>query len=133
MLAGSLSVSTRVPISHGFVSIFSADKQGDDEYGSRARGHKLGEAGGGDGLEWRDGALQDLRLGGMTIMNGDLDLRGNRILNFDMMKRDFDELKVQHAIVRIPNVIESDRPSRPTVTSGTMYLHAYDVDKNVRR
>ena len=99
--AAQLRVSAEPSVSRGFVAIFSSgdDKSDKLSHGVKA-GKSLGLAAGGGGLAWRDGALQDVRLGGTTTFEGDIDLRGHRLLNFDMETPDFDNLEVGNAIRR---------------------------------
>ncbi|CAM9201060.1 unnamed protein product [Hapterophycus canaliculatus] len=87
-----LRVSVQASVSHGYLAVFSANA-GDqaEETGSRS-GNALGLASGGGGLAWRDGALQDVKLGGTTTIDGDLDLRGHRLLNFDFETPDIDRV-----------------------------------------
>lgn len=91
--AGELSITTRPAVSRGYLAVFSseADNSADDGAERKAT---LGQAAGGGKLAFRDGAVQDLRLGGTTVLEGDLDMGGHRLLNFDMGIPDFDELEV---------------------------------------
>lgn len=68
---------------------------GGPDGGGDAVGKSLGQAVGGGGLAWRDGALQDVRLAGRTTLEGDLDLGGHRLLNFDMETPDLDSVEVR--------------------------------------
>lgn len=99
--ARELKVSAQPSVSRGFVAVFSShdDQKSENIAGGsgagEASGKPLGLAAGGGGLAWRDGALQDVRLGGTTTFEGDIDLRGHRLLNFDMETPDFDNVEVR--------------------------------------
>lgn len=77
--------------------MFSYPEDYDSAAGLNGEGHGklLGQATGGGGLAWRDGALQDVRLGGATTMEGDLDMGGHRLLNFNIEGPDLDRLDVR--------------------------------------
>lgn len=101
--ARELKVSAQPSVSRGFVAVFSSHDGEASETnaaglgaggGGAASGKPLGLAAGGGGLAWRDGALQDVTLGGTTTFEGDVDLRGHRLLNFDMETKDFDNVEV---------------------------------------
>lgn len=84
-------MSARQTISQGFLAVFSSEHEG---AGAGGGGKSLGQASGGGGLAWRDGAVQDLRLGGTTVLEGDLDVAGYRLLNFNVDLPMTDELEV---------------------------------------
>lgn len=83
--AATLSVSARPSVSQGYLAVFSSSNEKYDSSGlaGGGTGKALGQAVGGGGLAWRDGALQNVHLGGTTTLEGDLDLAGHRLLNFD--------------------------------------------------
>lgn len=80
-------------MSRGHLAVFSSDTP-DDQDGS-GDGKSLGLASGGGGIAWQDGALQNVRLGGTTKLEGDLDLGGHRLLNFDMETPDLEHVEVR--------------------------------------
>lgn len=90
--ADVLSISTSPSISRGFVAVLASSEEHqfdtDDILGG---GEFLGKA----NLVWQDGALQNIRLGGTTTLEGDLDLRGHRLLNFDLGTRGLDHVEVK--------------------------------------
>lgn len=89
-------MSTQSAVSRGHIAVFSSENS-DDNFGgssSNGSGKSLGLASGGGGLAWRDGALQNVRLGGTTTLEGDLDLGGHRLFNVDLETPDFDHVEV---------------------------------------
>lgn len=96
--AGELSISRSASVSQGFLAVLSTESQTVSSDGSPAAGAStLGRAAGatGRGVAFRDGALHNLRLGGTTTLEGDLDLAGHRLLNSDMAGPKLDELEVK--------------------------------------
>lgn len=79
-------------MSRGHLAVFSAEIS--DDEGGRG-GKSLGLASGGDGLAWRDGALQNVKLGGTTKLEGDLDMGGHRLLNIDFETPDLEHIEVR--------------------------------------
>lgn len=91
-----------------------------------AGGKLLGQATGGGGLAWRDGALQGVRLGGTTMMEGDLDLKGHRILNFDHKTPDIDNLEVRRISMATATAVGcSERKADITIWSNVGKGHTY--------
>lgn len=88
-----LTVSAKSSVARGHLAVFSSENL--DGEGERGRGKSLGLASGGGGLAWQDGALQDVRLGGTTKLEGDLDLGGHRLLNFDFKVPDLEHVEVR--------------------------------------
>lgn len=86
-----LRVTAKSSIARGHLALFSDNSDGEGDGG---RGKSLGLASGGGGLAWQDGALQDVRLGGTTKLEGDLDLGGHRLLNFDFEAPDLEHVEV---------------------------------------
>lgn len=93
---GGLRVSAKSTVSRGHLAVFSSETSDEQVGGSigNGSGKSLGLASGGGGLAWRDGALQNVRLGGITTLEGDLDLGGHRLLNYDVETPDFDHIEV---------------------------------------
>ena len=92
----ALSMVAPPPISRGLIAVFtSSPEEGDvDSDDGLVGGSKsLGRA----GLAWREGALQNVRLGGKTTLEGDLDMGGHRLLNFDLgtLTGDLDHVEVK--------------------------------------
>lgn len=79
-------------MSRGFVAVLASSEEHqfdtDDILGG---GEFLGKA----DLVWQDGALQNIRLGGTTTLEGDLNLSGHRLLNFDLGTRGLDHVEVK--------------------------------------
>lgn len=97
---GELRVSAKPVVSHGHLALFSSENS-DDQFGGgsgNGSGKSLGLASGGGGLAWRDGALQNVRLGGTTTLEGDLDFGGHRLLNYDVELPDFDHVEVSECV-----------------------------------
>lgn len=96
--AAKLALSPEPSISRGFLAVFS-EEDFDASVAASAKGgairRSLGLAAGGGGLAWRNGAIQDLRLGGTTTLEGDLDLAGHRLLNVDAQTPDLENLEVR--------------------------------------
>eukprot|EP00903_Cladosiphon_okamuranus_P017553 g16167.t1 len=86
-----LRMSPKSSVSHGHIAVFSAEIS-DDEGGSGG-GKSLGLASGGEGLSWREGALQNVKLGGTTKLEGDLDMGGHRLLNVDLEVPDLEHIE----------------------------------------
>lgn len=88
----ALSISTPPSISRGFVAVLASSDEHQFDIDDLLGGGKfLGKA----DLVWQDGALQNIRLGGTTTLEGDLDLRGHRLLNFDLGTRGLDHVEVK--------------------------------------
>lgn len=97
---GELRVSAKPAVSRGHLALFSSENS-DDQFGGvsgKGGGKSLGLASGGAGLAWRDGALQNVRLGGTTTLEGDLDLGGHRLLNYDAEAPNIDYVEVSECV-----------------------------------
>lgn len=88
-----LRVSAKSSVSRGHLAVFMSEHS--DEQGAGGAGRSLGLASGSGGLAWQDGALQNVRLGGTTKLEGDLDVGGHRLLNFDLGTRDLENVEVR--------------------------------------
>lgn len=86
-------MSPKSSVSRGHLAVFSAESS-DDEDGSGG-GKSLGQASGGEGLAWHDGALQNVKLGGTTKLEGDLDMGGHRLLNVELETPDLEHVEVR--------------------------------------
>lgn len=96
-----LKVSVQASVSRGYLAVFSSTNAEDQVGGATGRGgNALGLASGGGGLAWRDGALQDVTFGGTTTLDGDLDLKGHRLLNYNFEVPDIDRVDVSHCLRR---------------------------------
>lgn len=89
-------MSVQASVSRGYLAVFSTNPQDQAGGSSGHGGNAIGLAAGGGGLAWRDGALQDVRLGGTTSLDGDLDLKGHRLLNFNFDAPDIDRVDVSY-------------------------------------
>ena len=98
-----LRMSPKSSVSRGHLAVFSAETS-DDDRGSGG-GKSLGLASGGEGLAWQDGALQNVRLGGTTKLEGDLDMRGHRLLNIDLQTPDLENIEVRVAHTCIDGLV----------------------------
>ncbi|CAN0082558.1 unnamed protein product, partial [Ectocarpus sp. 8 AP-2014] len=99
--ASNLKVSVQASVSRGHLAVFSSQTSEDEDGSTGSSGKALGLASGGGGLAWQDGALQDVRLGGTTTLEGNLDLGGHRLLNFDYETPDLehvDELTIRRTL-----------------------------------
>ncbi|CAM9167242.1 unnamed protein product [Ectocarpus sp. 12 AP-2014] len=99
--ASNLKVSVQASVSRGHLAVFSSQTSEDEDGSNGSSGKTLGLASGGGGLAWQDGALQDVRLGGTTTLEGNLDLGGHRLLNFDFETPDLehvDELTIRRTL-----------------------------------
>ena len=85
-------MSSKSSVSRGHLAVFSAESS--DDEGVSGGGKSLGLASGGEGLVWQDGALQNVKLGGTTKLEGDLDMRGHRLLNVDLETPDLEHIEV---------------------------------------
>lgn len=81
-------------MSRGHLAVFSSQTSEDEDRSTGSSGKALGLASGGGGLAWQDGALQDVRLGGTTTLEGNLDLGGHRLLNFNYETPDLEHVDV---------------------------------------
>lgn len=110
-----LRMSPKSSVSRGHIAVFSAEAS-DDEDGSGGR-KSLGLASGGEGLAWREGALQNVKLGGTTKLEGDLDMGGHRLLNIDLDTPDLEHIEVR--AVPASRIFREERSQ-----SGWIYLFA---------
>ncbi|CAM9302579.1 unnamed protein product [Ectocarpus fasciculatus] len=97
----NLKVSVQASVSRGHLAVFSSQTSEDEDRSTGSSSKALGLASGGGGLAWQDGALQDVRLGGTTTLEGNLDLGGHRLLNFNYETPDLehvDELTIRRTL-----------------------------------
>lgn len=87
-------MAAKASVSRGHLAVFSSQTSEDEDRSNGSSGKVLGLALGGGGLAWQDGALQDVRLGGTTTLEGNLDLGGHRLLNCDYETPDLEHVDV---------------------------------------